>query len=83
MEWVETSSGLVATFTTGSMVRGLEFVTRIVDAAEAANHHPDIDLRYAVVRLVLVSHDVGDQITDRDHALAREISGIASEMGIE
>ncbi len=35
-----------ATFRTGSFVRGLELVERITAAAEAANHHPDVDLRY-------------------------------------
>lgn len=80
--WHETDSGLVATFATGSMIRGLDFVTRTVAAAEAANHHPDIDLRYPTVRLTLITHDAGDTITEKDYALASEISTIADELGI-
>lgn len=80
--WTETADGLVATFQTGSMVRGLDFVTRVVDAAEAANHHPDIDFRYPKVTLTLISHDAGDTVTEKDHNAAREISAIADEMEI-
>lgn len=80
--WDETPDGLVATFATGTMVRGLDFVTRVVDAAEAANHHPDIDLRYPKVRLTLITHDAGDSVTEKDHSLAREISAIARELEI-
>ncbi|MCF8588350.1 4a-hydroxytetrahydrobiopterin dehydratase [Gordonia sp. HY285] len=81
--WRETSDGLVATFATGSMVRGLDFVTRVVAAAEAANHHPDIDFRYPKVGLTLITHDAEDTVTDKDRALAREISAIAGEMTID
>ncbi|WOC11010.1 4a-hydroxytetrahydrobiopterin dehydratase [Gordonia sp. MP11Mi] len=83
IRWRETSDGLIATFATGSMVRGLDFVTRVVAAAEAANHHPDIDFRYPEVRLTLITHDAENAVTDKDHALAREISGIAGEMTID
>ncbi len=38
-------------------------------AAEAANHHPDIDIRYNKVRLALTTHDSGG-ITLLDLALA-------------
>ena len=31
----------------------LEFVNAVGAAAEAANHHPDIDIRWNTVRLVL------------------------------
>ncbi|MCR8899059.1 4a-hydroxytetrahydrobiopterin dehydratase [Gordonia sp. GONU] len=73
---------LQAAYRTGSMVRGLEFITKIVDAAEAANHHPDIDLRYGSVHLVLTTHSA-HQLTEADVALANRIAGIAIEMGLE
>jgi len=80
--WTATPGGLVARFRTGTMVRGLEFVTRVVAAAEAANHHPDIDFRYGSVVLTLITHDAGDEITELDHRLAREISTIASGLDL-
>jgi 4a-hydroxytetrahydrobiopterin dehydratase len=68
-------------FQTGSFVKGLELVTRITDAAEEANHHPDVVLTYPQVDVDLSSHDVGG-VTSRDLDLARRISAIAAELGV-
>jgi 4a-hydroxytetrahydrobiopterin dehydratase len=73
---------LHARFRTGSFVKGLDFVTRITGAAEEANHHPDVVLTYPQVDVDLSSHDVGG-VTSRDVDLARRISAIAAELGIE
>ena len=69
-------------FHTGSFTRGLELVTRITAAAEEADHHPDVVLTYPQVDVDLHSHDVHG-VTSRDIALARRISEIAAELGIE
>ena len=73
---------LHARFKTGSFVKGLELVNRISEAAEEANHHPDVVLTYPQVDVDLVSHDVGG-VTSRDLDLARRISAIAAELGVE
>ena len=73
---------LHARFKTGSFVKGLELVTRITEAAEQANHHPDVVLTYPQVDVDLISHDVGG-VTSRDVELARRISEIAAELGVE
>jgi 4a-hydroxytetrahydrobiopterin dehydratase len=80
-DWPFFLGRLHARFKTGSFVKGLELVTRITAAAEAANHHPDVVLTYPQVDVDLVSHDV-DGVTSRDVALAREISAIAAELGV-
>ena len=72
---------LHARFETGSFVTGLELVTRITEAAEEANHHPDVVLTYPRVDVDLHSHDVHG-VTSRDIALARRISEIAAELGV-
>lgn len=72
---------LYATFTTGTFARGLTLVDRIGALAEKADHHPDVLLRYPAVRVVLVSHDVGG-LTERDVALAGQVSALADELGI-
>jgi 4a-hydroxytetrahydrobiopterin dehydratase len=74
--------GLHSRFKTGSFVKGLELVTRITEAAEEANHHPDVVLTYPQVDVDLRSHDVGG-VTSRDLDLARRISAIAAELGVE
>ncbi|MDX6375050.1 MAG: 4a-hydroxytetrahydrobiopterin dehydratase [Nocardioidaceae bacterium] len=68
-------------FKTGSFVKGLELVTRITEAAEEANHHPDVVLTYPQVDVDLSSHDVHG-VTSRDLDLARRISAIAAELGV-
>jgi 4a-hydroxytetrahydrobiopterin dehydratase len=48
------------------------FVNQVAAKAEAAGHHPDIDIRYNKVRLALVSHDKGG-LTERDMKMAETI----------
>ena len=45
----------------------IRFVDYVAELAEAANHHPDIDVRYNRVTLTLSTHDAGG-ITDNDFA---------------
>ena len=80
-DWRKLAQALHARFETGSFSQGLAFVTAITEAAEGANHHPDVTLTYPLVDVKLVSHDVGG-ITQRDVDLAREISSIARDQGI-
>jgi 4a-hydroxytetrahydrobiopterin dehydratase len=49
------------------------FVNCVAELAEAAGHHPDIDIRYNQVRLGLISHDAGG-ITQRDSKMAVRLS---------
>ena len=50
----------------------LAFVNRVGALAEAAGHHPDIDIRYNAVMLALTTHDAGG-LTSKDFELARAI----------
>jgi 4a-hydroxytetrahydrobiopterin dehydratase len=52
--------------------KALQFVAKVGDLAEEANHHPDIDIRYCEVRLALSTHDAGG-VSDLDFSLARAI----------
>ena len=54
----------------------LMLVNAIGYAAEAAYHHPDLDIRYTKVRVALTTHDQGG-ITDKDFALAVDIDGVS------
>lgn len=75
------AGGAVARFATGSFVAGVELIEAIAELAEAANHHPDVDLRFPHVTVRLVSHDVGS-LTRRDLDLAWQISEAARELDI-
>lgn len=80
-DWRKLARALHARFRTGDFAAGLAFVNAVGEAAEAADHHPDITLAYSFVDLELISHDVGE-ITGRDLDLARRISEIAREQGL-
>ena len=80
-DWRSMHESLEARFRTSDFATGLDLVNAIGAAAEELNHHPDVDLRYAVVNVRLTSHDVGGK-TSRDVELARRISVLARERGI-
>jgi len=81
-DWRRLFDTLRTRYRTGDFATGLQLVTRIGELAEAANHHPDVDLRYPTVAVVLWSHDVGG-VTSRDVDLARGISRAAADLGVE
>lgn len=57
--------------------QAIAFVNRVAEAAEAANHHPDITVHgYNRVRLTLSSHSAGG-ITAADFELAERLDGLA------
>lgn len=81
-DWRQLFHALHTRFKTGGFNQGLALVTRIAALADEANHHPDVDLRYPHVNVILFSHDVFG-VTSRDIDLARAISAAAAELGIE
>lgn len=70
--WSRRGEVLTRTYQFRNFTQAMEFVNRVADLAESADHHPDIDIRYSKVTLGLSSHDAGG-ITDKDVALARAI----------
>jgi len=77
--WTRSASAKVVTiqrvFEFPDFVRAMQFVNKVADAAEAANHHPDIDIRYNKVTMALTSHDSGG-VTNRDVKMAKRINDI-------
>jgi len=72
-DWKLEEGKLVRDWTFKDFVEAMSFVNQVGEMAEAAGHHPDIDIRYNRVRLGLVSHDAGG-ITERDAAMASRLS---------
>ncbi len=75
--WRLIDNQLTRTFEFVNFLAAINFVDQIALLAEAANHHPDIDIRYNKITLRLTSHDAGG-ITTKDFALAEQISTLAS-----
>ena len=77
VDWRKLAQALHARFRTGDFVTGLRFVSAATEAAEAANHHPDILVHdWNAVRLRLTTHSAGG-LTQNDFRLARTIDAIA------
>ena len=74
--WGLDGESLTRTFTFADFGEAMGFVTRLGLAAERADHHPDIDIRWNKVTLVLTTHSVG-ALTTKDTDLAAEISRFA------
>ena len=70
--WVQSRGALRCEFKFETFPKALEFVARVGAMAEEADHHPDIDIRYRVVKLALSTHDVGG-ISEKDFSLAAAI----------
>ena len=81
-DWRMMFQTLETRYATGTFATGLDLVTRIGAAAEQAGHHPELDLRFATLHVRLISRDVFG-VTTRDLDLARRISALAAEVGVE
>lgn len=79
--WVFLSDGLRTRVATGGFAAGLALVDAIGAAAERADHHPDLDLRWGHVDVRLWSHDAGG-VTQRDVDLARTVSDLVVQAGL-
>ncbi|MFO8001619.1 MAG: 4a-hydroxytetrahydrobiopterin dehydratase [Marinilabilia sp.] len=72
--WTIENGQLTRTFVRKNFVDAVDFAQRLVPIAEAADHHPDIEIfAYKKVTVRLKSHDVGE-ITERDLKMAEEIN---------
>jgi 4a-hydroxytetrahydrobiopterin dehydratase len=69
--WQEVDGALEREFRFGNFAEALAFVNRVGEAAEAANHHPDIEIHWNRVKLRWWTH-VANAITERDHVMARK-----------
>lgn len=76
--WSRRGDALTKTFTFPAFARGIAFVGRVAGAADAMDHHPDIDIRYTKVTTTLSTHSAGG-ITELDIKLAGEIDRVYAE----
>jgi 4a-hydroxytetrahydrobiopterin dehydratase len=77
--WTEANNALARTFQRADFVEALAFVFEVGKLAEAADHHPDIDIRYRTVVLSLSTHSAGHIVTDKDYTLAQKINDLNEE----
>jgi len=73
--WTLENGEITRTFELASFPAALLFASAVGLFAEAAEHHPDMLIKYRKVKLSLVTHDAGG-LTDKDFALARQINAL-------
>ena len=78
-DWRKLAQAIHARFGIPDFAAGAAFVSAVADAAEEADHHPDLTLSYGRVDVALATHSEGNWITTKDVDLARRISAIAQE----
>ena len=70
--WSRRGSSVVKTFQFRAFPEGIAFIDRVAVAADAMDHHPDIDIRYTKITCSLSTHSAGG-ITQLDLDLAARI----------
>lgn len=78
--WTPDDGRITAAYRLAGFPQAVAFVVRLSYPAEAADHHPDLELHYDRVRVTLSTHSEGG-VTAKDLALARIVAGIAGEVG--
>lgn len=75
--WTLENGEITRTVELKSFPAAIMFVAAVGYAAEAAQHHPDIVIKYTKVKFSLVTHDAGG-LTENDFAMAEKINSLLS-----
>ena len=79
--WERTGDAIARTILTEGFGAAVALVNAVAEAAEAADHHPDVSItRYRRVTFTLTTH-AARAVTRRDIELATEIDRLAREAG--
>ena len=76
--WARVDGALSRSVKFPSFLDGIAAVQQVAVAAEAQDHHPDIDIRWRTITFVLVTHSEGG-ITDKDLTMAQAINAIVDQ----
>jgi 4a-hydroxytetrahydrobiopterin dehydratase len=73
--WEALNNSIRRRFEFPDFAAALEFVNKVGELAEQADHHPDISFGWGYAEIVLTTHDRGG-VTDVDIALAAKIDSV-------
>ncbi|MBV5261328.1 4a-hydroxytetrahydrobiopterin dehydratase [Synechococcus moorigangaii CMS01] len=68
-QWSRVENKIQRLFKFKNFVEAIAFVNKLIDPAEAADHHPDLEISYNKVTVNLTTHDAGG-LTQKDFDLA-------------
>jgi 4a-hydroxytetrahydrobiopterin dehydratase len=75
--WRREGDSLTRVVEAPTFLEGIDLVATVARAAEEADHHPDIDIRWRTVSFTLSTHSEGG-ITAKDLAMAEQIDAAVS-----
>lgn len=75
--WTGDTGGIRRIIEAPSFPAAMALVTEVGIAAEEADHHPDIDIRWRTVTFAVSTHSAGG-VTAKDIALATRINQLAA-----
>jgi 4a-hydroxytetrahydrobiopterin dehydratase len=75
--WESDGSAISRTVEAADFPTAIRIVDEIAVTAEAADHHPDIDIRWRTLHLTLSTHSEGG-VTGKDLQLAKAIDDIVA-----
>ncbi len=75
-EWESTKKAIERTFEFDDFTQAIDFVNAVAEIAEEEDHHPDIDVRWNKVRVMLSTRSEGG-LTDEDFQMAEKIDTLA------
>ena len=78
--WTAKGDALTRIFAFKSFPDAIAFVARLAFDAEAADHHPDLDIRFRKVTVTWSTHSEGG-VTEKDFAGVRQSDMIAARIG--
>ncbi len=74
-EWELEDQHIERLFEFDDFTQAIDFVNSIADIAENEDHHPDMDIRYNKVKVLLSTHAEGG-LTARDFEVARKVDNL-------
>ena len=77
--WTRSGAVISREVELASFPQAIEVVNRVAELAEAADHHPDIDIRWRTLTFRLSTHSAGG-LTEKDFALAAQIDAVLDSM---
>jgi 4a-hydroxytetrahydrobiopterin dehydratase len=82
-EWRKLAQALHTRYLIPDYTAAAAFVAAVAEVAEADGHHPDLRLTHGLIDVSLCTREDGLWVTQKDVDMARRISGIAQENGLE
>ena len=78
--WERHGDEIVSSYELPTFLEAIAFVNRVAGLAEAADHHPDLDIRWRTVKAALTTHDQGG-LTTKDFDLAASMDATSGLRG--